>query len=254
MKPAISFRDVSFSYSDHLVLDRVSFEINEGEAVSIVGPNGGGKTTILKLILGLIRPKTGYLEVLQARPSVVRHRIGYMPQHDRLDPLFPITALEVVLMGRLGYRSKLPGFFSRRDNEIASRALEQMGLVHVAQRLLSRLSGGQRQRVLIARAIASEPDIMLLDEPTAHADLLVESEFMDTLSRLGENMTIVTVSHDLGFVSGSVKKVICLNRTARTHPTSALNEEVMRELYGEDLRVVRHRHAIGGDTSLHRHG
>ncbi|MCW5210251.1 ATP-binding cassette domain-containing protein, partial [Desulfobulbus sp. N3] len=161
---AVQIRDLSYSYDDIPVLTDVHLDIFPGDSASIVGPNGGGKTTLIKVILGLVSPNQGTVLVYGNQPEQERTRISYVPQHARYDPNFPISVLEVVCMGRIG--NSLSGRYTRHDKEIALEALHAVNLAHLTQRSFSALSGGQRQRVLIARALAAEGDILILDEPT----------------------------------------------------------------------------------------
>ena len=221
------------------MIAEVSLRIVAREFVWIVGPNGGGKTTLIKLILGLLRPQRGRVSVFGKLPSAARHRIGYMPQYVHLDPRFPFTVLDATIMGRLGCAPRF-GPYRRRDREIALQALEQVGLADSARRSLRELSGGQQRRMLIARALAGEPELLILDEPTANLDRRVERELFDLLRRLNQSLTIVLVSHDPAFVSDFVENVVCVNRQVSIHPTSALEGELVDELYGRQVRLVRH--------------
>ncbi len=241
----IELSGVSFNYQGPAILKDVSFTINRREMVAIVGPNGGGKTTLLKLILGLLQPTSGRVRVFGQPPAQSWARIGYMPQHAHLDPQFPITVIDTVLMGRLG-RGRGFGPFKREDRQLARAQLAEVGLADATQRPLAALSGGQRQRVLIARALVTEPDLLLLDEPTANLDMRVETQFYDLLQKLNQRLTVVLVSHDLGFVSPLVSQVVCVNRRVAVHPTSEVTGEVISEIYGADMRLVRHdRHCSG---------
>ncbi len=237
--PVIELDHVSFSYNGAPVLEDVTLSVHEQDFLSIVGPNAAGKTTLLKLVLGLLRPSSGRVRVFGRPPAKSRARIGYMPQHASLDPLFPVSVLDVVLMGRLGGSSRL-GPYRRADREEAVKALKMVELAAVRDRSFSELSGGQRQRVLIARALASCPDLLLLDEPTANMDVAVETELFEILNRLNERMTIALVTHDLGFVSSYVKRVACVNRRVAVHHTSEITGEMIHEIYGSDVRMVRH--------------
>jgi len=240
-KTVVLFEDVWFAYDTTPVLEDVNFSVNERDFLAIVGPNGGGKTTLLKLILGLLEPTKGTVRVFGETPIHARSRIGYVPQHAKFDPAFPINSLDVVLMGRLGRR----GFFRRRaDTEAAERALEETGASELKDRLFSDLSGGQRQRVLIARALATEPELLLLDEPTAHLDVAVERRFYQLLAELNKRLTIVLVSHNIGFVSRFVSGVLCVNRKAVTHPTCEIVDEGIKEMLGADFRIIRHDHTF----------
>ncbi len=238
---AIACQDLSFGYDGVPVLQNVDISIPEGDFVCVVGPNGSGKTTLLKLALGLLRPTSGRIAVFDETPARSRQRIGYVPQHPRLDPLFPISAVEVAMMGRLGRAPSLGGW-RRDDRDRAREALAEVGLGDRADSHYAALSGGQKQRVLIARALASDPDLLLLDEPTAGLDAHVEEGFYRLLEQLNHRLTIVLVSHDLGFVSGFVKSVVCVGREVLVHPTSEINGQVIADLYGSDMRLVRHDH------------
>ena len=237
----IEVEGLSFAYDGPLVLEDVTFSIAHRDFVSVVGPNGGGKTTLLRLMLGLLRPTRGKVRVFGRSPLEVRRRIGYVPQHVQFDPQFPATATDVVLMGRLGIGRSF-GPARRKDKEAARQALAEVGLGAYAGRPLGALSGGQRQRVLIARALASEPELLLLDEPTASLDLAVQGDFFDLLHRLNERLTVLLVSHDVGFVSQHVRTVVCVSRHVDVHPTSALDGKAINELYGGPVRYVHHEH------------
>ncbi|MCZ7586761.1 MAG: metal ABC transporter ATP-binding protein [Deltaproteobacteria bacterium] len=232
----ITMEDAAFGYDGRPVLEHVDFQVQRGDFLSIVGPNGGGKTTLLKLILGLVQPTAGTVRVLGERPETARKRLGYMPQHHHLDDRFPMRALDVVLLGRI----RPIGPFGRKDRERAETALAEVGLQGSEHRLFAELSGGQKQRVLIARALAADPEILLLDEPTAHLDYRVEADFYDLLRGLSRKLTVLLVSHDLAFVSKSVESVVCVNRTVAVHPTSKLTGDTINALYGESMRIVRH--------------
>jgi zinc transport system ATP-binding protein len=239
--PIISLEKVSFSYNGLPVLEDINLTVYARDFLSIVGPNAGGKTTLLKLILGTIKPTSGAVRVFGQSPSKVRSRIGYMPQYASLDPLFPVSVLDVVLMGRLG-ETKGIGFYSKSDKDEAREVLRKVEMFDILNRPFSELSGGQRQRVLIARALVSAPDLLLLDEPAANIDVVIETELFDLLKQLNDHMTVVLVTHDLGFVSQYVKNVACVNRRIVVHPTSEITGEMINEIYGCDVRMVRHDH------------
>jgi zinc transport system ATP-binding protein len=236
---AILIKDLWFSYDGHPVLEDVNLSIPQGDFVSVVGPNGGGKTTLLKLMLGLLRPSRGEVRVFGAAPEQARPRIGYMPQHAELDPQFPATVMDVALMGRLGHRRPF-GRYSRKDKEIVDGALDQVGLYALRKKAFSAISGGQRQRLFVARALACEPDLLLLDEPTANLDMVMEGDLYELLQTLNQRLTVIMVSHDLGFVSEVVKSVVCVKRKVLLHPTSEITGEIINEIYGSPMRIVRH--------------
>jgi zinc transport system ATP-binding protein len=242
--PVIEVEDLSFSYDGGgPVLEDVSLEVSELDFASVIGPNGGGKTTLLKLILGLLHPSSGRIRVFGTTPARARPRIGYMPQFAAIDPKFPMRVLDVVLMGRLGPGLRF-GSFSRSDREAASDTLGQVGLDGLQRQSFSELSGGQRQRVLLARALVSDPDLLLLDEPVAGLDQRVEQDFFQLLRELNRSKTLLLVSHDLGFVSAFVKTVICVHRKVDVHPMSELDGAMIQELYGGEVRLVHHDHSV----------
>jgi len=245
----VSFSDVAFAYNGATVLEDVNFSVAEGGMTCIVGPNGGGKTTLLKLMLGLLEPQGGEVRILGQAPRQARRRIGYMPQYAHHDPKFPITVMDVALMGRLGRR--WGGGYSKSDKEAVRTALRDVGVEEFRRRPFSDLSGGQRQRVLIARALACEPELLLLDEPTANVDAAVEAKLLKYLQELGKRMTIMIVSHDLGFVSNYVDSVVCVSRKVAIHPTSEITGEIIQEMYGEDIRMVRHDHRCSVEGHTH---
>ena len=236
----VDIQDVTFAYAKEPVLENVNLTVEPHDFASIVGPNGSGKTTLLKLLLGLIKPDSGEIKVFNHTPKKSRFRMGYIPQYIDLDLHFPVTVMDVVLMGRLGH--SLGGRFSKKDKKAAQASLEEVDLKGLADQQFSELSGGQRQRVLIARALTGNPDLLLLDEPTSNIDLRVEKVMFETLQELNSRMTIMIVSHDMGFVSQVVKSVICVNRKVVVHPTSEINGEIIKEIYGTDLRMIRHDH------------
>lgn len=235
----IKINNLNFSYeAGKQILTDVNLQINKDELTCIVGPNGGGKTTLLNLILGLLVPNQGTISVLGETPVKARHRIGYMPQYFSLDQNFPITALEVVLMGKL--HSSFWGGYSQTDKQAAHNALEKIDLAHCADLTFSELSGGQRQRVLIARALATEPELLLLDEPTASVDLEFQDEFYTMLNLLRREMTIVIVSHDISFVSRHVDNVLCVNKEVHVHPTTTFDNTPISEIYNHGVNLIRH--------------
>jgi len=206
-RTALRFRDVSFSYENVPVLDKASFHIHEGEFIALVGPNGAGKSTVIKLMLGLERPGCGTVEILHGTPASARDRIGYVPQHASYDPTFPISVREVVRMGRLHSVSRR---YTAADDNAVGLAMEQAEIADLAARPYSALSGGQRRRVLVARALAAQPSLLILDEPTANMDAESEARLFRTLKGLKGTTTIFIVTHDTGFVSALTDRVLCV--------------------------------------------
>ncbi len=238
-QPAIEVRGVSFSYGGPLVLEDVNLCLHQGDFISLIGPNGGGKTTLLKIILGLLKPTKGSVRIMGGSTGEARHRIGYIPQKAQYDPQFPVSVFEVTLMGRLGWGHSY-GLYSKSDREHSIRALEEVGLAGLRNQAFSTLSGGQQQGVLIARALAGDPEILLLDEPTANLDVHMEQTFLDLLINLNQRMTVVLVSHDLGVVSRLVRTVVCVKQKVMVHPTTDLSGEMIQDMYGGGIRMVRH--------------
>ncbi len=242
---AMKFENVSFAYDRETVVDDATFTVANRDFVGIIGPNGGGKSTLVKLMLGVLRPQRGKIEVLGHAPHRACRRIGYMPQNSNLDPEFPVTALDVVLMGRLGITARV-GPYGSKDRKAALQALDEVGLADHADRPLKLLSGGQRQRVLIARALAGEPELLILDEPTANLDPAVQDELYDQLHELNKKITVVIVSHDVGFVSLYFKTAICVSRQVHTHSTRDLTNQQVTDMYGREVRLIHRDHSESG--------
>jgi len=241
---AIQLDRLSFAYGEGPpVLEDVTLAVQPLDFACIIGPNGGGKTTLLRLVLGLLEATSGTVRVFGSTPRRARPRIGYMPQFAAMDPQFPIQVLDVVLMGRLGPRRRI-GRYSTGDRHAARESLGRVGLGGLERQPFSSLSGGQRQRVLLARALTSDPDLLLLDEPAAGLDHKVEQDFFTLLGELNKEKTLVLVSHDLGFVASFVKTVICVHRSVDVHPTSELDGSMIHDLYGGEVRLVHHEHRL----------
>ncbi|NLV25116.1 MAG: ABC transporter ATP-binding protein [Deltaproteobacteria bacterium] len=248
--PVITVNNVSFRYNEVPVLEKVSLAVEQGEFLGIVGPNGGGKSTLLKLILGLLKPLQGTIAVLGSAPQEACRQLGYVPQFIHFDRHFPISVCDTVLQGRLGKTRTFLGF-NRYDRKRAAQAMEETEILDLAQRPIAALSGGQLQRVLIARALACDPQILLLDEPTANIDPKVEEDVFDLLKRLNERITMIVVSHDIGFISNYINRVACLNRTLVCHTTSAITGGILEQLYGSPIRMVHHETRLNGSGKAH---
>jgi zinc transport system ATP-binding protein len=218
----------AFGYSQ--VLEDVNLQLTSGEFLGIIGPNGGGKTVLLRLILGLISPDRGSVRVLGGSPRDARGKIGYVPQFARFDAEFPISVRDAVLSGRVALKG-LMRRFSRADQDAVDDAMRSLHLLDLADRQLGKLSGGQLQRVMIARALVCEPSLLLLDEPTASLDPEVGHSVYELLAELRRTMTLVIVSHDIGVVSGYVTSVACVNRRVFFHPSGDVPRELVEQLY-----------------------
>jgi zinc transport system ATP-binding protein len=240
----ISLKKICFSYDDFPVLEDIDLDVQKKEFIGIVGPNGGGKSTLLKLILGLLKPLSGKIEVLGKTPVQAHQQLGYVPQFILFDREFPITVRETVLQGRLGQTRPVFGF-RKKDIEVARESMAKTDILDLENRPIASLSGGQLQRVLIARALACEPKILLLDEPTANIDPKVEEDVFGLLKDLNENVTIIVVSHDIGFISHFINRVACLNRRLVCHTTSRISGKMIEDLYGSPLQMVHHHTIVG---------
>lgn len=241
MGTVIQIDNVSFSYTKVAVVENVTLSIRDGEFLGVVGPNAGGKSTLLKLILGLLKPDAGTIKVMGMPPHQGRSRIGYVPQYPTFPRDFPINVQDIVLHGRLG-NTRWYGPYLREDKNIATQAMEAVEISDIHGQSVGSLSGGQLQRVLIARALACRPEILILDEPTANIDVRVEEDIFGLLKQYNEHMTIIVVSHDIGFISGYVDRVACLNQTLVCHATEEISGKTIEELYGAPVRMIQHSH------------
>ena len=226
MAPRIEITDLSFSYQGRPVLKDVNLKILDGDFLLLMGPNGGGKTTLLKLMLGLLRPTRGTVCVSGAPPAKMSHQIGYVPQDIHINQQFPISALDVVLMGKLK-PGRRKAWHSPSDRTAAHEVLDRLGMGAYCHRRIGELSGGQRQRVMIARALMTDPRLLFLDEPTSGIDSGGQGEFYDLLKHLNETITIVLASHDLMVLSSYVKSIACVNQTVFYHDESEVTEDMV---------------------------
>jgi zinc transport system ATP-binding protein len=235
---ALKFSDVCFAYEREEVLHNIDLSVPEKSLVAVVGPNGGGKSTFLKLALGLLKPRRGAVHVFGNAPERRRRSIGYVAQHLRFDPEFPVSVLDVVLMGRVDRHWLGP--YRRGDRKKVFEALERVRLKHLSRRALAHLSGGERQRALIAQALVTDPDMLFLDEPTANVDTTVEHEIYELLCELNTRMTIVVVSHNLNVVTRHASHIACVNRTASLARVDEFTEGELHSLYRGDMTVLQH--------------
>lgn len=254
---SIIVKDVEFSYNGEKILENISFSVDKGEFVAIMGPNGSGKTTLLKLILGLLKPKSGKIEVFNLNPwenrEKIQNYIGFMPQKEHISSKFPILVKDVVLLGRAARKrfSKL----TKEDEKRAKEALKAVGLEDYWLKRFNELSGGQQQRVLLARALAVEPKILLLDEPFNGVDIPSQDkivELMDELAKRG--VTIIMVVHNVNPLLHHIHKIVLLNRKliAFGSPFEVLTAEKMIETYGSSIPIIvceeGYAHPLFGDT------
>jgi zinc transport system ATP-binding protein len=228
--PVIEMRGVSFSFNGEAVLEDVSLALPALDFTALIGPNGSGKTTLLKILLGLLTPDRGTVRILGETPRTVSHRMGYVPQEVDVNLRFPVSVLDVVRMGLVGGRGRGAGF-SRADREKARKALDMLDMGNLRHRRIGELSGGQRQRAFIARALVTDPEILLLDEPTASIDARGQVELYRLLGHLNRKITILLVSHDLLMISTHVKSVACLNRRLHYHDQAEITGEMLETMY-----------------------
>jgi zinc transport system ATP-binding protein len=236
---AIDIRDVTVRLGGRNVLEGASLQLPAGEYLAMIGPNGGGKTTLIRLIVGLLEAECGSVEVLGVPAGTAHARVGYVPQHARFDRDFPIRVLDVTTSARLGGRplwSRITG----RDREIAQACLARLHVDHLAGRPIGALSGGELQRVLIARALAIEPEILILDEPTASLDIESATNFQDLLAELARQYTVVLATHDITALSRHVGSVACVNRTVTLHRAGEINGDVLSRTYGCPVDAIAH--------------
>ncbi|MBA3029399.1 MAG: ABC transporter ATP-binding protein [Desulfobacteraceae bacterium] len=238
MKPImIHIENLTYSFNGHPVLKDVSFGVARGDFIALIGPNGGGKTTLIKLMLGLLHPNKGKIEIFGEAPAAVSHRMGYVPQDIHINKNFPVSARDVVLMGRLQKQRKFR--YSNQDHFQVQKALETMEMWEYRGYRMDELSGGQRQRIFIARALATEPDILILDEPTASLDTPGHNMFYGLLKELNHTLTIVLASHDVMLLSSYVKSVACVNQTVHYHDSAEITEEMM-DMVHCPVEVIAH--------------
>jgi len=235
----ITLEHVWASYEADSVLEDVNFTLYRGDFVGLIGPNGGGKTTLIKVMLGLVKPRQGKVTVLGQAPEIGRQVIGYVPQLQIYDKDFPILVWDVVSMGRLK-----PGLGQLRldaqDKLKIEETLRQTGIIELSKRTIDELSGGQRQRMYIARALASEPQILLLDEPTANVDPQATAHIYQLLKELNKKVTILLISHDMVAISSYVKTIGCVNRRLIYHGEKQITPEMMDTVYGCPVDLIAH--------------
>ena len=240
VRHALDIQGLWTGYGRQAALKDITFQIDAGEVLGIIGPNGSGKTTLLKSILGLVRPWQGDVSVLGRPAEEQRKLMGYMPQVEQVDWDFPVTVGDVALMGRYAHRGPFRRT-TREDREAAGQAMQQTGMYDLRDNLIGELSGGQRRRALLARALANQPQLLLMDEPMAGLDATAQHQLLDLLDDLRSGgTTIVLSTHDLSCVSAYCSYAACLNRKliAFGPPSQVLNEEVLSKTFGSHLLMV----------------
>lgn len=232
-RPLVEIRNMDLAYQKNLVLSNVTLSVFEHDFIGIIGPNGGGKTSLIKAILGILKPLRGSIKF-----SFDRREIGYLPQGSKVDESFPITVNEVIASGlEHGLR---PGSGTARDRKRkVGQALAAVGIEALHSRPIGELSGGELQRTLLARAIISSPSLLILDEPDTHVDNQFELELYALLKELNKDITILLVSHDIGIISPYIKTIACVNRDLHYHPTNEITEEQLK-VYNCPIEIIAH--------------
>ena len=247
--PIFDVKNLNFIVRGQKILFAISFEIYEGEYIAIIGPNGGGKTTLIRMLLGLEEPTSGEIKIYGKKLKEFKewHKIGYVPQRATLvDENFPATVEDIVKMGRIAKRGILAGM-SSEDKEMVEDAMRKMDILNLKNRMIGTLSGGQRQRVMIARALASSPKILILDEPNTGVDMVSQQRFYTLLAKLNkeENITILFITHDIGVIADDIGRLFTINQkvTICNNPKKMLSCEEVSDLYGIDAHVLHnHKH------------
>lgn len=238
MDKIVELKDVSAGYGDELILKNVNFVIRENDFIGVIGPNGGGKTTLVKVILGLLRPLSGDLILHRNDKDPERKVIGYLPQVIKTDQKFPISVLDVVLSGLADAR-RLFRRFSKAEIAHARELLNGMGILDLAKKNIGDLSGGQMQRVFLCRAIVANPMLLILDEPNTYVDNQFESDLYETLKELNKRMAILMVSHDVGTITYYVKTIACVNRNLHYHESNSISQEQLLA-YNCPIQIIAH--------------
>jgi len=246
VEPVIEVNNLNFSYNNISVLENISFAVQKGDYVGIIGPNGGGKSTLLKILVGLLNPQSGSIKIFGTDLQKLKHRseIGYVPQRIAQENIsFPATVYEIVESGLIAKKG-LSGDITEEDKQAIDKALEMANISNLKNRLMSSLSGGQRQRVYVTRALASDPKILILDEPFTGVDIVSQKDFYSFLKDLNtkNHLTILFVSHDIDTITTEIKTVLCLNRGLFCYGAKELMHEgnTIEELYGKNVTHIHH--------------
>jgi zinc transport system ATP-binding protein len=240
MQQIITIKNLSFAYQrENKILENIDLEVFRSDFLGIIGPNGGGKTTLLKIILGLLKQDKGTVSVFSKKPQKARDLIGYVPQFLEIDLDCPVSVLDIVLMGILS-RKKIFQKYNDQDFKLAEEALKFVDLYNLKNKQIGELSGGQRQRVYIARALIRKPKLLILDEPTASIDEKSERDFWELLKEINRNTAIIIVSHDIGVIFKNVNKIACLNKQLYCHDADEMTQEILDKTYKCDIELLGH--------------
>ncbi|MCK9411488.1 MAG: ABC transporter ATP-binding protein [Prolixibacteraceae bacterium] len=249
MVPLIEIRHLTVGYEENIILSDVSLTIHDKDFIGVIGPNGGGKTTLLKAILGLLQPFRGEVVFHDCMTEGNHHRIGYLPQINNIDRKFPISVSEVVKSGLMS-KKRIIKKYAQKDLEYAGELMNEMGIYEIRNKAIGELSGGQIQRTLLCRALVNQPKLLVLDEPNTYVDNRFEKELYEKLRRFNENIAILLVSHDIGTISTYVKSIACVNHSLHYHPGNKITPELM-EAYECPIQIITHGKIP--HTVLHQH-
>lgn len=249
MVPLIEIRHLTVGYEENIILSDVSLTIHDKDFIGVIGPNGGGKTTLLKAILGLLQPFRGEVVFHDCMTEGNHHRIGYLPQINNIDRKFPISVSEVVKSGLMS-KKRIIKKYAPKDLEYAGELMNEMGIYEIRNKAIGELSGGQIQRTLLCRALVNQPKLLVLDEPNTYVDNRFERELYEKLRRFNENIAILLVSHDIGTISTYVKSIACVNHSLHYHPGNKITPELM-EAYECPIQIITHGKIP--HTVLHQH-
>lgn len=236
-KLLLSIKNASVKYDGVTILEDVNLDIREGDFIGVIGPNGGGKTTLVKLIMGMVKPLKGKVNYLLPH-TTGKSKIGYLPQVHAFDNKFPIVVRDVILSG-LPYKRKLISGHTAAERAQADRWMERLGITHLADKPVGKLSGGEMQRAFLCRSLISEPELLILDEPDTYVDNRFENELYATLKELNERMAILLVSHDVGTITYYIKSIACVNRSLHYHPSNVITEKQLAS-YNCPIQIITH--------------
>jgi len=252
MEKIIEIKGASAAYREKTVLRDISLDVYEDDFLGIIGPNGGGKTTLLKVILGLLPLESGSITFFGKGKPVPSLRMGYLPQLNDIDKKFPISVWEVIASGLIGQKPLFRSYTQAQKKRIED-VLVQMGIGDYRDRPIGELSGGQLQRVLLGRAIVSRPELLILDEPNSYVDKRFESHFYELLEDINKESAIILVSHDIGTVVSMVKNIACVNETLHYHSGTDIHEDWLTHAYECPIELVGHGHLPHRILKTHEH-
>lgn len=250
--PIIQLTDISASYDEKTVLSHVNLTVYERDFLGVIGPNGGGKTTLIKIILGLLKPASGSVRFYKNEKEVPEIAMGYLPQYNSIDKKFPISVYEVVLSG-LNKQKSLFHRYTPEQRELVSRIIARMGLEGLESRAIGELSGGQLQRALLGRALVSNPEVVILDEPNTYIDKRFEAKLYSLLEEINKERAIILVSHNIGTVLQNVKTIACVNETLDYHPDTEVPTEWLEEHFGCPIELLGHGNFPHRILKCHHH-